>query len=246
VIVRPVPLTAPLLNLEKTNPDSGEKPSGSAERKSASLTTAKSRKLETGKESPLPPQSDRAPAPLSLDQSGLLRIPDRESAGKEPRSQIEIPASPFDPYRAPKSSSIQNLIRKQDREWLQQKQQRSHYRIGAGEETVAFIDDDKFEYGNSSSQGGTDITPWARQVIREIMESWKSISGPDSPGTAWAKVGFMPDGSLRAVEIIRSSGNLLFDNQVKQALLINVPYPPLPKNLGLSPLTVTIEFNHEK
>lgn len=247
VVIRPVPLPAPssVFNTN-TSPPGGISP-GVPQRKSPSVG-AKGPRPETGIQETLPDQPFPSPASpsLSLDQTGLLKSPEPSSLQPESESETLSPTPSFDPYRAPESSSLRDLMRERDRKRVRRRQQRSPYITGAGGETVSLVAGDNFEYGDPGPEGGWDITPWARQVMREIMEGWKSMLRPDSPGTAWAEVGFLPDGNLVKLEIIRSSQNPLFDNLVRQALLINVPYPPLPENLSPTPLVVTIEFSHEK
>lgn len=63
-------------------------------------------------------------------------------------------------------------------------------------------------------------------------------------GTVHLKFTIVEDGNLEDVQLIKSSGYPVLDEEVIRAVRTAAPYPPLPKSWGLKKLHIIGEFNY--
>jgi len=90
-----------------------------------------------------------------------------------------------------------------------------------------------------SSSGGSAISPliiqtYANQVHRKISRNWRIPPGVPTDGGLYTSLVFKVDGSgnVNNVRITESSGNSVFDNYCKQAIIRSAPLPPPPAELA--------------
>jgi|GEM_PF-3287818 len=238
-VVHPVRLTAPPPGFPTSRPEPASRPAGGSLSPSVGSDTGEKGRATVPPSSPagtgFAPSSESSRPPPSRKTGPA----DLNSPGGRANNRS------FDPYGFVNSPEIRKLMRKKDQQRYRHSRRSTLEITGPGGKTIHSYSDDSFEYGDLNPGTGTDITPWARQVLSLVLESWKSLDRAGYPGSTRVKVTFGRDGNLEHVIITDSSRNPLFDQQVRQALMLNIPYPPLPAELNRSEMTVSLEFTHE-
>ncbi len=117
------------------------------------------------------------------------------------------------------------------------------------EQRLAMADDEK--YGDESEAegpsggspraggGGSSISPliiqtYSNQVHRKISRNWTIPPGVPTDGGLSTSIVFKVDerGNVNDVRVTRSSGNSVFDNYCKQAIVRSAPLPSPPSELA--------------
>ncbi len=117
------------------------------------------------------------------------------------------------------------------------------------EQRLAMADDEK--YGEESEEegpsggspsaggGGSSISPliiqtYSNQVHRKISRNWTIPPGVPTDGGLSTSIVFKVDGAgnVNDVRVTRSSGNSVFDNYCKQAIIRSAPLPAPPSELA--------------
>jgi len=90
-----------------------------------------------------------------------------------------------------------------------------------------------------SSSGGSSISPliiqtYSNQVHKKISRNWRIPPGVPTDGGISTSLVFKVDasGNVNNVRITESSGNSVFDNYCRQAIIRSAPLPPPPAELA--------------
>jgi len=97
---------------------------------------------------------------------------------------------------------------------------------------------------------GIDITPWAREVVEKINESWSLLPGfgtgeSGSRGEVGIAAAFDQEGRVVFDEVTRSSGMQYMDRAALNAVRMGGPYPRLPGRIPGGRLNVFFLFNYQ-
>lgn len=187
--------------------------------------------------------------PLTIYKTGLFRKDDPLISPKDPNIHLPLKEEiKFDPYHILNSNKIKQTMKKQDKNWYDQKKKRSFNLTDSSGRIIDTFQNDSLEYGygGTLNEKGIDITPWAKEVIDRILETWKTLNRSEHSGFLWVLITFKKSGTIANFKIKESSKNLLFNSQIKLAVLLNAPYPDFPKELKKDELQIEFKFTYEE
>ncbi len=95
---------------------------------------------------------------------------------------------------------------------------------------------------------GYDITPWVKQVVDKIRNSWTLPPIDASIAIGEVKILIIVDktGNLISMEIVKASDFPVFDQTTTAAIRSSAPFPPLPEDFPLERLEAYLVFEfHE-
>ena len=92
-----------------------------------------------------------------------------------------------------------------------------------------------------------DLSPWANQVIERIQNLWRldAAQSGEPRGRLEVRIAVGKDGSLKTIDIIRSSDDQGLDRAAVRAVESNLPFPPLPDDFPLERLEFTLVFEYD-
>jgi TonB family protein len=92
-----------------------------------------------------------------------------------------------------------------------------------------------------------DLSPWAEQVIGRIQNLWRldAAQNGEPRGRVEVKIIVGKDGSLKSIDIIRSSDDEGLDRAALRAVESNLPFPPLPEDFPRERLEFTLVFEYD-
>lgn len=100
-----------------------------------------------------------------------------------------------------------------------------------------------------TSSGGSSISPliiqtYSNEVHRKISRNWRIPPGVPTDGGLSTSIVFKVDGggNVNNVRITKSSGNSVFDNYCKQAIVRSAPLPAPPSELAKEAKTSGVEL----
>lgn len=86
------------------------------------------------------------------------------------------------------------------------------------------------------------VNEWLTQLVAAIAQSWAWPPGTDPTWRAWAKFRIDPTGAVQSAEIVRGSGNAVFDDSVIRAIYRASPLP-LPRDPSVFDPRITACFS---
>jgi len=92
-----------------------------------------------------------------------------------------------------------------------------------------------------------DLSPWADKVIALIQNLWRldAAQNGEPRGRLEVRIAVGRDGSLKTIDIIRSSDDEGLDRAAVRAVESNLPFPPLPDDFPLERLEFTLVFEYD-
>ncbi len=96
----------------------------------------------------------------------------------------------------------------------------------------------------SSPLEGFDISPWVKEVVDKIRNNWILTPIDESIAVGEVKIFIMigKQGNLMAMEMVKSSDFLAFDQTTTRAIRSTVPFPPLPDDFPSDRLEAYLVF----
>jgi TonB family protein len=95
---------------------------------------------------------------------------------------------------------------------------------------------------------GYDIAPWAKDVVDRIRNNWTlpPIDESIAMGEVKVFIAIGKQGSLIALEIVKTSEFSVFDRTTAAAIRSSIPFPPLPEDFPYDRLEAYLVFQfHE-
>lgn len=95
-----------------------------------------------------------------------------------------------------------------------------------------------------SSYENYDISPWVKEVVDRIRNSWSvpPIKESLAMGEVKIYISVSKNGELLSVEIMNSSVLVLFDETALEAIQSSLPFPPLPDGYPYEKLEALLVF----
>jgi TonB family protein len=92
-----------------------------------------------------------------------------------------------------------------------------------------------------------DLSPWAEQILGRIQNLWRldAAQRGEPRGRVELKIVVDKDGSVSAIEILRSSDDEGLDRAAVRAVESNMPFPPLPGDFPLDRLEFRLVFEYD-
>jgi TonB family protein len=92
-----------------------------------------------------------------------------------------------------------------------------------------------------------DLSPWAEQVIGRIQNLWRldAAQTGEPRGSVELKIVIGKDGSLKSIDVIRSSDDEGLDRAAVRAVESNLPLPVLPADFPLDRLEFRLVFEYD-
>ena len=90
------------------------------------------------------------------------------------------------------------------------------------------------------------VEGYQREVKRRIEEKWvypQEAARRGQSGYGEARFIIRPDGTLKDVEIVRSTGTFVLDRYVTNAVTLASPFPPLPAGMP-EEMAITFTFTY--
>ena len=91
------------------------------------------------------------------------------------------------------------------------------------------------------------VQDYHKEVKRRIEEKWvypQEASRKGQTGVGMAKFVIRPDGTVKEIEIVNSTGTMVLDRYIENAIRMAAPFPHLPAEIQNEPLTLTAGFTY--
>jgi protein TonB len=85
------------------------------------------------------------------------------------------------------------------------------------------------------------------ELKRRIEEKWvypQEAARRGQSGQGELRFVLRKDGSVRTVEIVHSSGVILLDRYIENAIRLASPFPPIPSSVGEDVIPISINFTY--
>jgi TonB family protein len=92
-----------------------------------------------------------------------------------------------------------------------------------------------------------DLSPWAEQVTERIQNLWRldAAQSGQPRGKVEVEIVVGRDGSLKSIDILRSSDDEGLDRAAVRSVEANLPFPPLPEDFPLDRLEFRLVFEYD-
>lgn len=108
-------------------------------------------------------------------------------------------------------------------------------------------DEGEFEGGSIQTDFATFPYPWyITQVRNRLWSEWEKRRPTGVVRNTVVAFAIARDGSIKDLQLVKSSGDDSFDFSAKSSVINAGPFPPLPMLYEKDLLTVTLEFKQEK
>jgi len=102
--------------------------------------------------------------------------------------------------------------------------------------------------GPKSPSREESIEAYRKEVLRRIDEKW--VYPPEAlrkgqSGNGQAKIVIWPEGTVKSIEIVQSTGVMVLDKYFENAIRMAAPFPPVPDAAQNEPVTFTPTFAYQ-